>query len=434
MDWAGIYVITDLSHECEGEKCAITGDQAPDCYPVELKTQGQAVINAFAKYNNTLAFSAGNEVNHYAPPSFPEYNAPCQKQFIRDMRAYMNSCSNLRHVPIGLVSADDERDELSLYYNCQTNPDDEFEAAEWYGLNSYVFCNGKARKYEDAPGFQLLQQSFAEKNYSIPVLLTEFGCISESFPTVRGVASQRNFLQAKWLLEEEPLRDSFSGGFAFEYSIEKANAGIPYPFTIFGHQNFGVGYFGPDYCDDIHIPCIYHPHPSFDFLKEAYTTSNISVSTTRDNFEVSTYRQGRSKCPKRFPAPGLFTWETDKVSDLKCPTRGEASNFACPANPKHQENPGSRRSKASMFFVPTGSIVIAILFTVIIIQQYRKSEREKSQFFTIPSNESDGEGYISSDESACLLPMQTYQAGGGPDYQAIQSDSSSEDLDSEARR
>jgi hypothetical protein len=30
--------------------------------------------------------------------------------------------------------------------------------------------------------------------------------------------------------------------------------------------------------------------------------------------------------------------------------------------------------------------------------------------------------------------MQTYQAGGGPDYQAIQSDSSSEDLDSEARR
>jgi hypothetical protein len=431
MERAGIYVIVALAHDCA--TCAITRDQAPDCYPVELKTQGQAVINEFAKYPNVLAFSAGNEVNHFAPPSFPEWNAPCQKQFIRDMRAYVSSCSNLRHVPIGLISADSYRDELALYYNCQSNPNDDFEAAEWYGINTYVSCDAKVQKYEDALGFQLLRQSFAKNNYSIPVLLTEFGCISESFPTVDGVQGQRNFLQAKWLLEEETLRDSFSGGFAFEYSIEKANARLAYPFKVFGLQNFGIGYFGPARCNDVNIPCAYHPFPSYDSLKQAYTMSNISVTTTRDTFEVSTYRQGRSKCPDRFPAPDSFTWETDEVSDLKCPARGQASNFVCPAT-KTIKKPDTS-PLLDIFFVVT--IVTAVLLTVllvaaIIIKQYRKKKREKTYFYTVtmPSSNKDVDEGDSrhSDESTGLLAMQTYQAGGGEYYHDIQSDSSSEDL------
>jgi beta-glucosidase/6-phospho-beta-glucosidase/beta-galactosidase len=114
MEAAGIYVIVALAHDCP--TCAVTRDQAPDCYPPELKLQGQAVIHAFSKYANTLAFSAGNEVNHFAPADQPAWNAPCQKKFIRDMRAYIASCPALRKVPVGLVSADSERDKLAKYY------------------------------------------------------------------------------------------------------------------------------------------------------------------------------------------------------------------------------------------------------------------------------------------------------------------------------
>ena len=114
MREAGIRVVVALARDCP--TCAVTRDASPDCYPHELKTQGQAVINEFAKYSNTLAFSAGNEVNHFAPIEHAEWNAPCQKKFLRDMREYIDSCPNLRNVPIGLVSADSERDMLAKYY------------------------------------------------------------------------------------------------------------------------------------------------------------------------------------------------------------------------------------------------------------------------------------------------------------------------------
>lgn len=245
LDTAGIYVIVSMAHDCP--TCAVTRDEAfPDgkCYPPELKNQGQRVIREFAKFPNTLAFSAGNEVNHFAPPGQPEWNAPCQKKFVRDMREYVDLCSEtMRKIPIGLVAADSDRDENALYYNCQSDPDDDYEYAEWYGLNSYVTCNIDIEEYQDAKGLLSMQKSFESYNLSIPVLMTEFGCLSDTYPTVDGYAGQRNFLQAKWMLEEPQLHNIFAGGFAFEYSIEAANAGSesPYPFTSYGNQNYGIG-------------------------------------------------------------------------------------------------------------------------------------------------------------------------------------------------
>jgi len=201
------------------------------------------VINAFAKYPNTLAFSAGNEVNHFAPPSMPQWNGVCQKKFLRDMREYIASCSSLRKVPVGLIIADTDRYLNVNYYNCQSDPNDEYENAEWLGLNSYVMCDGTAKTYEDALGMRALQKSFEGYNYSIPVLMTEFGCLSDSFPEIDGYQGQRTFMQAKWMMNQQELRSLFAGAFAFEYSIEKANAGqeSPYPFKCFGKQNYGIG-------------------------------------------------------------------------------------------------------------------------------------------------------------------------------------------------
>jgi len=182
LQQAGIYTIVSLARDCP--TCAITRDEAPKCYPKELKEQGQAVINAFAKYPNVLGFSAGNEVNHYTPGDNPEWNGPCQKKFLRDMRKYIASCPNMRKVPVGVISADSERDDVTLYYNCASKSGsgkmDPYENAEWFGLNSYLYCAGNVTQLKDAGGYGLLLKSFESYNYSIPAILSEFGCLSKS--------------------------------------------------------------------------------------------------------------------------------------------------------------------------------------------------------------------------------------------------------------
>lgn len=110
---AGIYLIVGLAADCLD--CAITTDAAPDCYPADLKARGQFIIAEFARYDNVLAFSAGNEVSLSA--GSPATNGSCQKQFIRDMRAYIESCQEtIRHIPVGLAVADIDRDAKALWY------------------------------------------------------------------------------------------------------------------------------------------------------------------------------------------------------------------------------------------------------------------------------------------------------------------------------
>jgi len=238
LNAANIYVMVELA----SQDCAILKTQAPSCYPNSLKIRGQAIIQEFSRYNNTLAFSAGNEVNHYVPSGEgPEWNAPCLKKFIQDMRAYVQKCTMMRNIPIGLTSADTDRDVNALYYNCLSEPDKgDLDRAEFYGINSYVVCNGTVTTYDEAPGFQLLVSSFENLNYSIPVMLTEYGCLSQTYPTIDGYEGQRTFHESEWFGLPE-VRDTFTGGFAFEYSIEAGNAHTPYPYKVFGHQNYGVG-------------------------------------------------------------------------------------------------------------------------------------------------------------------------------------------------
>jgi len=324
---AGIYVLVELaSGACP--KCAILSSEAPHCYPRQLKTRGEAVIYEFSKYSNTLAFSAGNEVNHYTMNHPPQWNAPCLKKFVRDMRAYVSKCDHIRHVPVGLIMADSDRDENTLYYNCQSG-DDDLDHAEWYGINTYVYCNGTADSFDEAVGFNKLIQSFETYNYSIPVMLTEYGCLSKSFPTIDGYQGQRNFNQAKWL-GMKSVQDEFAGGFAFEYSIEKSNARTPFPFKEFGEQNYGVGYLSPDQCDDVSIMCEYNRTPTFDALKRAYNLAHAD-NITMDEFEPDKSRSGRTTCPAHFPKLNSFHWIADWQRSLSCPDRTQ-DTWTCPAD------------------------------------------------------------------------------------------------------
>lgn len=324
-------------------------------------------------------------------------------------------------------------------FSCQTDPDDPYEAAEWYGLNSYVFCDGNATKYDDALGFQLLGQAFESYMYSIPVLLTEFGCLSKTFRAQGGYQAQRNFLQAKWLLEQPYMREVFSGGFAFEYSMEMeyAKSDSPYPFTRLGGQSYGVGHLANETCDDIEQQCQYVPHPSFYNLKEAYSTANISNTVTKDTFVPSPNRLQHSQCPDHFPPLQKFKWSPDDTDNLACPKKGSASQFTCPADynmlfiKSKSKTSGLQVHRSNYFWGTLYTVVLLAVATASFLYVRRRSKKPVPEILTLrPYSEDDS----LSDESNGLLSMKDYRSTGGAGmYQALSSDSSSVDLPSRAK-
>ncbi|KAL4173591.1 hypothetical protein KRP22_005541 [Phytophthora ramorum] len=158
-------------------------------------------------------------------------------------------------------------------------------------------------------------------------MLTEFGCVNPSFPTVDGYEAQRTWLQAGWLFDST-FRDVFAGGFAFEYSTENANAqeASPYPFTSYGAQNYGLGYFSPEDCDHESVPCVYNPMPNFDNLAEQYNATDVSGESSKDDFTPD--RTTLPSCPDGFAALADVTWEADSVDSLTCPST--AQQYECP--------------------------------------------------------------------------------------------------------
>lgn len=311
---AGIYVIIGLAADCEN--CAIGEEPAPDCYHPDLKSRGEFIIHEFSRYDNVLAFSAGNEVNIVVPFEEPQMNAPCQKKFMRDMRAYIKGCPSMRQIPVGVELADTKRKLNSQYYNCRSDPDDELENAEYYGINVYLHCDGSAQTIEDMQGFNDLRTMFANFKLTIPVMLTEFGCLSPSFPTIDGYEGQRNFLQVDALFSST-FASTFAGGFVFEYSTEKvfAEDSSPYPFTKSGFGNYGIGYMSPEFCNEIEIPCIYNPLPQFDTLAGKYAAVDSSFLPNFDDYvpDITTLPE----CPADFPPLSSFVWQAS--DEYKCP-------------------------------------------------------------------------------------------------------------------
>ncbi|RHY64912.1 hypothetical protein DYB26_007779 [Aphanomyces astaci] len=328
---AGIYVLVDLAASCED--CAITKDPYPACYPAPLKTRGQQIIAAFSKYNNVLAFSAGNEVNHYVDSM--EISAPCQKKFIKDMRAYISSCAtNMRYIPVGVVLADHQRSKNALYYACRTDPTDELENAECrstdhlhshlkpillgYGLNAYLQCDPSASRWHVGPGYDKLLKDFTSYELAIPTILTEFGCLNVNFPTVDGFQSQRTWVDAAWLLSPT-FADVFAGGFAFEFTTEKANSekDSPYPFKTFGAQNYGLGYLEPETCDADTTPCVFQRMPNFDSLAAAYRDASTAGLPERSSYSPS--HTTPPQCPAGVRPIGEVLWSADSETDVQCP-------------------------------------------------------------------------------------------------------------------
>lgn len=271
---------------------------------------------------------------------------------------------------MGLAVADADRRDNLKYYNCDTSGGtDEFEHAEWYGQNSYLHCDGSAASWDEAIGIKNIQKDF--RSYSIPVLMTEFGCLNPSFPTVDGYDGTRTWLQAKWLQAEGI--DSFSGGFAFEYSVEQKNALYDYPHQAYDPGAYGVGYLSPEDCDDLQMPCEYVPMPTYFELQKVYgEMASAEVLEDKACFEPPSFRQGRTECPTNEPQLAKisdYEWEADNLSDdSMCEyinfsvSGGNDSNAPC--SPKQNTNGDGVKDKsnaAPTLTLPLASIALVML-------------------------------------------------------------------------
>jgi hypothetical protein len=113
---ANIYAILDVNNPLYSIN---RYDPAPS-YNSEYLQSVFATIDAFAQYDNTLAFFSGNEViNNFVNSTL---SAPYVKATTRDMRQYIKD-RKYRAIPVGYSAADvsENRMQLAQYMNCGTD-------------------------------------------------------------------------------------------------------------------------------------------------------------------------------------------------------------------------------------------------------------------------------------------------------------------------
>ncbi|KAI9503684.1 1 3-beta-glucanosyltransferase gel4 [Coemansia spiralis] len=198
LEDAGIYLLLDIPSP------DYSINRAQPYWDHDLMKQWVAKVDTFSKYSNLLAWIAGNEVANDVD-STP--SAAFVKAAIRDMKAYMKN-KGLK-TPIGYVDNDDMNIRMNLinYFNCG----DEDTRADFYGINTYRWCGSATF---ESSGYSDITKNMT--GYSIPSLLTEFGC---------NLVRPRTFTDLKSLYGSD-MAGTFSGGILYEYSEEDNGYGI----------------------------------------------------------------------------------------------------------------------------------------------------------------------------------------------------------------
>merc|ERR1712014_361935 len=151
-----------------------------------------ATVDMFAGYNNLLLFFSGNEVIN-APNNTNA--APYIKAVTRDIKRYINAQVD-RQIPVGYSAADVE-------YNVYTS-------AVYFAFNDYSWCDPSSFTQS---GWDQKVELYS--NYSLPLFLSEFGCITNT--------REWNEIAA---LYSEKMTGVYSGGLVYEYSVEPNGYGL----------------------------------------------------------------------------------------------------------------------------------------------------------------------------------------------------------------
>ncbi|KAG0171613.1 1,3-beta-glucanosyltransferase gas1 [Apophysomyces sp. BC1015] len=195
----GLYILLDIATP----KFSINRE-APE-YDVGLYSAYKATVDVFAKYDNMLAFIAGNEVTNNNTNTLA---SAFVKAAVRDIRRYIQS-SQKRYIPVGYASNDDADVRLPLkdYFNCGKAE----EQVDFYGVNLYEWCGDSTF---DKSGFAERTREFA--NYSKPVFLSEYGC---------NLVSPRPFGEVEAIYGPQ-MTEVWSGGVVYEWTQENNNYGL----------------------------------------------------------------------------------------------------------------------------------------------------------------------------------------------------------------
>lgn len=204
---SGIYLVLDVNSPLQGQH--LNRYEPWTTYTTSYLEHVFKVVDVFSKYNNTLAFFAGNEVINDKRSA---RNAPpFVKQLISDIKQYMAKHSP-RNVPVGYSAADDldYRVSLSKYLECehQAFPNG---SVDFYGINTYQWCGHQTF---ESSGYDKLTKAYHD--YTKPVFFSEFGCnevVPRQFEEIEAMFSPQMFT-------------TFSGGLIYEYSLEPNNYGI----------------------------------------------------------------------------------------------------------------------------------------------------------------------------------------------------------------
>ncbi|EEB06781.1 1,3-beta-glucanosyltransferase Gas2 [Schizosaccharomyces japonicus yFS275] len=200
-----IYVFLDLANP----KTAI--DRSSPTWNIYQYANYTKVIDAFAKYNNTAGFFAGNEVVNNASNSA---SIAYVRAAIRDSKSYIKANVN-RSIPVGYAGADIPyiRTKIANYLACNAtkSANDTDSEADFLGYNIYEWC-GKSDYVTS--GYKDRTEEL--KNYTVPLFFSEFGC---------NLVRPRLFTEVAALYGSN-MTDVWSGGIVYEYTQETNGYGL----------------------------------------------------------------------------------------------------------------------------------------------------------------------------------------------------------------
>jgi len=203
LDDAGIYLALDANtpkYSLNRETGATLHRSYNDAYLQSVF----ATIDAFADYNNLLLFFSGNEVINERNNTNA---APYIKAVTRDMKQYIANRKS-RRIPVGYSAADvaENIEQQALYFNCGSDD----ARSDFFAFNDYSWCDPSSFTQS---GWDKKVETY--KNYSKPIFLSEFGCIT----------NRRDWGEIAALYSTQ-MTGVYSGGLAYEYTVEPNGYGI----------------------------------------------------------------------------------------------------------------------------------------------------------------------------------------------------------------
>lgn len=188
---AGIYLILDVSLPLNGSI-----DRASPSWSTNLLDAYITTIDAFAKYDNVLAYNVGNEVINL--PSNTDA-APYVKAAARDIKAYLTSQGSSALIGYASVDGDEDfRVPLANYLTCGNDT----ISIDLYGLNNYEWCGSSTYA---TSGWETITNDFS--GIQVATYMSEYGCIT----------NPPRLWQEVPVLYSQPVTNVFSGGVAFSY-------------------------------------------------------------------------------------------------------------------------------------------------------------------------------------------------------------------------